>query len=75
MVAPGSFSEEEVERMVKQRIIKHASAARSYYDKTYGTGSFDHLPAERQMALTDMDYNPGLSKFPKFAQAVHDGPR
>ena len=61
--------------MVKQRIIKHASAARSYYDKTYGTGSFDHLPAERQMALTDMDYNPGLSKFPKFAQAVHDGPR
>lgn len=69
---PCFYSNSGIAQLIKTTVILHINRAKLIYDKAYGVGSFNQLNAYKQMALTDIDYNPGLIKFPKFMSAVHN---
>lgn len=48
-------------------------SAKKVYDRRFGTGAWDRLNHKQQSILTDYEYNPGLSGFPKLMDATYAG--
>jgi hypothetical protein len=63
----------QVEDLTIKDILSKQASAKKHVDDIYGQNTFDKLPQESQMLLTDYQYNVGLSKFPKFLDATVKG--
>lgn len=48
-------------------------SAKKVYNRRFGTGAWDRLNHKQQSILTDYEYNPGLSGFPKLMDATYAG--
>lgn len=53
-------------------VLKYEKEAAAHVDQKFGAGSWAKLDSDQQAMLFDYQYNPGLSKFPKFSKAVMD---
>jgi len=78
LTAPGQFSsglsEAEAQKLLETDVRKSELLAKSYIDKKYGKGTYDKLPQNSQMVLTDFQFNLGnLKGFPKFVDATVSG--
>jgi hypothetical protein len=63
----------QVEDLTIKDILSKQASAKKHVDDIYGQNTFDKLPQESQMLLTDYQYNVDLSKFPKFLDATVKG--
>lgn len=69
-VKPGdTITEEEATIKLKEDIVKHFDRAYEYVKGNF-TNKETQLNSEQWKMLTDFAFNPGLGKFPKFAEAV-----
>lgn len=81
LTAPGQFasglSEQEAEALLRKDVLKAQAGVKATVDKKYGEGTFDKLPQDSQMLLTDYQFNLGSAgtKFPKFLEATVKGDR
>lgn len=69
----GYLTEEQADSLLDVKVNRTLDSAKRYYDKKFGEGSWDLLSPKTQSILGDYQYNPGLSKFPSFTKATHDG--
>jgi len=68
------LTEQEARDLQKKDVLAHQTKAEKYVDDKYGTGTYDKLPQNSQMMLTDYAYNLGsLNKFPSFVEGVVKG--
>lgn len=68
----GYLTDEQNTSLTTGMVQKYMDSAKNYYNKKYGEGSWDNLSPKTQSLLTDYHYNPGLSKFPKFVDAIYN---
>ena len=69
-VKPGdTITEQQATIKLKQDIIEHFNRAYAYVSQKF-PNEISNLNLEQWMMLTDFAFNPGLNKFPKFAEAV-----
>ena len=52
--------------------LKYEKETADHVDQKFGKGTWAKLDSDQQAMLFDYQYNPGLSKFPKFSKAVVD---
>jgi len=65
------LTEQQARDLQKKDVLAHQVKAEKFVDKKYGEGSYDKLPQNSQMLLTDYAYNLGsLNKFPSFVEGV-----
>jgi len=68
------LTEQQARDLQKKDVLAHQTKAEKYVDDKYGTGTYDKLPQNSQMMLTDYAYNLGsLNKFPSFVEGVVKG--
>ena len=67
---PQGMTSAEIVKLFHQDVIDHFNRAKNQTDKLLGAGTWDKLPFESKLMLTDYEYSPGLSLFPKFNKAV-----
>lgn len=68
------LTEQQAKDLQKKDVLAHQVKAEKYVDDKYGKGSYDKLPQNSQMLLTDYAYNLGsLNKFPSFVEGVFKG--
>lgn len=70
---PKGMTDHEIGKLMVTDIQEHSARALKYIDNIYGKGTYIKLPIDSKLMLIDMEYTPGLSKFPKFAKAVVNG--
>lgn len=68
-----SLTDEQERALFDVLARQHQSSAMHYVDNKYGLGTWSGLSPEQREVLFDMHYNPGLSMFPKFTDAVVGG--
>ena len=64
------ITEEEVHAILEADVEMHMQRANTYVDSHWGVGAWKRLEPIQKQILTDYAYNPGLGKFPKFAEAI-----
>jgi hypothetical protein len=64
------LTEKEANKLLQKDYVEHKARAKKHVDARYGEGSFAKLPPQKQILLTDYEYNVGLTEFPKFTRAV-----
>lgn len=68
------LTEQEARDLQKKDVLAHQTKAEKFVDDKYGKGTYDKLPQNSQMLLTDYAYNLGsLNKFPSFVEGVVKG--
>ena len=68
------LTEQQARDLQKKDVLVHQARAEEYVDDKYGKGSYDKLPQNSQMLLTDYAYNLGsLNPFPSFVEGVVKG--
>ena len=67
---PNGMTQKQIEQLLVNDMTKHADSARRYVDSVYGAGVWKNLPQDSKDMLTDMSFNPGITKFPTFTKAV-----
>lgn len=65
------LTDAQVEKATDSLAFLYLQRARKVYDKKFSKGAFDSLGVKTQSILGDIQYNPGLSKFPKLMEAAH----
>lgn len=66
------LTDSQIHELMMDDLGKQWDEAASFVRIKYGV-DMSRLPAARQEMLLDMEYNPGLSLFPKFTKAVIEG--
>lgn len=74
LIKPGekfdkNLTEAEARVLLAKDIKDHADRARDFI----GAAKFDALPGNLQAALVDIEYNPGLRKYPEFIKGILAG--
>ena len=64
------LTEQQAVQLLYEDITKHALGAKAIVDKAYKPGTWMKLPIDVKLMFTELNYNPGLSKFPTFMKAV-----
>lgn len=68
------LTEQQARDLQLKDVLVHQAKAEKYVDDKYGKGTYDKLPQNSQMMLTDYAYNlGGLGKFPSFVEGVVKG--
>ena len=67
---PTGITNDEAEQLLTNDINEHIVRAKGVVDSKHGKGTWDKLPFESQLMLTDYEFNVGLTKFPTFTKAV-----
>lgn len=68
------LTEQQARDLQKKDVLAHQTKAEKFVDDKYGKGTYDKLPQNSQMLLTDYAYNLGsLNKFPSFVEGVVKG--
>lgn len=68
------LTEQQARDLQKKDVLAHQTKAEKFVDNKYGKGTYDKLPQNSQMLLTDYAYNLGsLNKFPSFVEGVVKG--
>tara|TARA_R110002050_G_scaffold40822_4_gene99398 strand:- start:2109 stop:2747 length:639 start_codon:yes stop_codon:yes gene_type:complete len=70
---PKGISTPEVLKLLQDDVTVHALRAKANVDKMTKDGTWMKLPVDSKLMLLDIEYTPGLSKFPKFVKAVTTG--
>lgn len=68
----GYLTGQQAEQALDDYVNRYREGAKHIYDSIYGRGSFDKLAPAQQAAATDIQYNGGLGRFPKFMKALHN---
>lgn len=68
------LTEQQAKDLQLKDVLVHQAIAEKDVDDKYGKGTYDKLPQNSQMMLTDYAYNlGGLGKFPSFVEGVVKG--
>ena len=67
---PNGITMDQAEQLLTNDINEHILRAQNHVDRRFGKGTWNKLPLESQLMLTDYEFNVGLRKFPTFTKAV-----
>ena len=67
---PNGITMDQAEQLLTKDINEHIVRAQKHVDRRFGKGTWNKLPLESQLMLTDYEFNVGLRKFPTFTKAV-----
>lgn len=67
---PNGITMDQAEQLLTNDINEHILRAQKHVDRRFGKGTWNKLPLESQLMLTDYEFNVGLSIFPTFTKAV-----
>lgn len=67
---PTGITMDQAEQLLTNDINEHILRAQKHVDGRFGKGTWNKLPLESQLMLTDYEFNVGLTKFPTFTKAV-----
>lgn len=72
ITSQGYLTGSQADSLLRARVNKDALKASAVYDKKFGNGEWSKLSNEAQSILTDYQFNPGISSFPKLMKAFYD---